>query len=108
MSDRTADNTAAAIAADDPRRQALVELRARQLLIFALDDVDDGSDLSPLAEVLGAAFQELGPDADVELCRRMFTLVHLNIDPAGAATLVARLRAAIPNLLTKLEGTQAK
>jgi hypothetical protein len=91
------------IARDDPRRGDLVELRARQLLIFALDDVDDGTDLAPLAEVLAAAFRELGPDADVELCRRVFTLVHLNVDPAGAARLVARLRAAIPDLLTKIE-----
>ncbi|POX90643.1 hypothetical protein C3477_06805 [Mycobacterium kansasii] len=96
------------IAAEDPRRQALVELRARQVLIFAIEDVDDGTALSPLAEALAAAFAELGPDADVELCRRMFTLVHLNIDPAGAARLVGRLRAAIPDLLLKLEGTQAK
>jgi hypothetical protein len=98
-----------AIAADDdPRRGDLLELRARQALIFALDNDPDGTDLAPLAEVLDAAFQELGPDADVELCRRMFTLVHLNIDPAGAAALVARLRAPIPDLLTKLEGAQPK
>ena len=49
------------LADDDPRRQALVELRARQLLIFAVDDVDDGTDISLLAEALAAAFQELGP-----------------------------------------------
>jgi hypothetical protein len=96
------------IAAEDPRRPDLVELRARQLLIFGVEAVDDGTDLSPLAEVLDAAFIELGPSADVELVRRAFILVVLNLDPSAAAALVARLRAPISDLLAKIEGAQPK
>ena len=88
-----------AIPADDPRRPALLELRARQILAMSLEPGDHAG----MTAVWAVAEAEVGPTAQVELLGTVMGLVGLHLDDRDE--FAHRVRAGIPALLDILEGT---
>lgn len=87
--------------ADDERRAAVLELRARQLAAHGLTQRFDGDD------GLGAAIDAACVDADpADVFARALGLLFNSLDAAESAELADRIRAGIPPLMLKIEGTQ--
>lgn len=88
------------IAADDPRRQAVLELRARQILALSLEPGDHAG----MGAVWALALAELGDGAAHELLGTALGLVGWHVEDRAA--FANRVRGPIPKLLESLEKGQ--
>lgn len=85
-------------------RAALLELHARRLVAHGLDQRRHG--LDGLAEAVECVIADLGDADAADAFARALGLVFTHLPDAPAAELADTMRAGVPPLIAKLEGTQ--